>query len=388
MTTDETAERARTLLDRVQMEPDSEAITELYDLVRTDDRRTRKLALNGLRRAASRAPGAVADVVDVSTVRSLYDHEDPSVRAGAVALRGTTWAVDEEAPGDEVAAIEPLLSDEQVVVRSNAVGALTTIGSTDPAAVVPVVDDVDSLLDDPGGHGTDAVRALAQAATADGTAVRGSLDRLFDLVAEEGNEVDHMPGELRSERNPGLQSRVRSLTGDRLDFERTVRQLAGHAIVGVAIDDPDAVLPRTDDLAALLDDPDPQVQAVAADVFVALADGNPEAVRPHADALATLAVDTEDVDFVQTSAVEAVAAASTGDPEDLPAAIRDRPDVVRSLLDHDRAPTRGAGATLLAILATEDPSVVEPVSETLRDLAADDEEYVQAAAADALQAVE
>lgn len=389
MPSEEPIEIARALRERSETSPDREDVEAVYGLLGAEDVDAQRVAVSGLRTASTLVPGVVADAVDdLAPLLSACGSDDSNVRAGAAALLGTVWRIEPRSTAEAVTAVEPLLSDDDAMVRGNAVKTIATIGSVDPEAIVPVVEDVVPILDQPGTHRADAARSIAQVATVDGEAAAVAVDRLFEVVeSDQYEDTDHMVQELRSGGHPGLQSRVRSLTADSLENLRDVRQLAGHALVEIVADDPGAVAHRVDDLAALLDDPDPQVQSVAVDALVALAGADPEGVRAHADAVADLLVDT-DVDFLESSAVQALAAASSGDPAEIPARIREEPEHLRALLEHDHAPTRGAAAALLAVLADEDPSVVEPAVEVLEDLCEDDAEYVRAAAADALAAVE
>jgi len=389
MTSGEPIELARTLRERSETEPDQGDVEAVYDLLDAGDVDEQKVAVSGLRTASTLTPGVVADAVDdLDPLLSACRSDDSNVRAGAAALLGTLWRIEPRSTSEAVAAVEPLLSADDAMVRGNAVKTIATIGSVDPEAIAGVVEDVVPILDQPGTPRADAARSIAQVATVDGETAAVAVDDLFDVVETgQDEDADHMPHSLRSEGRTGLQSRVRSLTADSLENLRDVRQLAGHALVEIAADDPGAVAPRVDDLAALLDDPDPQVQSVAVDALVALAGADPEGVRAHADAVADLLVDT-DVDFLETSAVQALAAASSGDPADVPVRIRESPEQLRVLLEHEHAPTRGAAAALLAVLADEEPSVVEPAAAVLEDLCEDDAEYVRAAAADALDAVE
>lgn len=389
--TDDTRDTARELLERVKRESaDPEDVEALVEMLRADDDGVQRMAINGLRTVAGRQPGLLADLDagDLDAIRALCSHDDPSARGGAVALLESIWSPDLIPAGEVLSTVRPLLTDDAALVRGNAVQMLQTVAAVDSEAITSVVDDVVALLDLTGDYRKAAVSVVARAATEDPDSVRGHLDRLLELFESDlvGPDAPAL-GEMSDRRTQKLQEAIRNTYGESFQDHRYVRQMSGHAIVEVAADDPDAVLPFVEELVTQLGDFDPEVRHVVADTFVALGGDRPGVVAEHAGDLARL-VEPDEAEFVVGSALKALAAAVGTDEAVVADAVRGDVEVLHANLDDEDPTTRGAAATLLAVLAEEDPSVVDPVADRLRELSEDDPEYVRAAAADALRSAE
>lgn len=388
---DETPETARDLLGRLKREgADPEDVEVLFEFLEADDAGDQSLAINGLRTVAGRRPGLLADVGDdeLETLTALFSHDDPTVRGGAVALLGSIWTPDLVPAADLVAEVRPLLTDDQALVQGSAVETLQTVATMAPDAVTDAIDDVVPLLELSGSYRTAAVSVVAAAAAADAASVRPHLERLLDVFESELDTEDATAlREMSDQRVRNLQNTVRDIQGVSFQDHRAVRQMTGHAVVEVAAAEPESVLPYVDDVAAQLSDYDPQVRHVAADVLVAIGEDHSDVVADHAATLAGV-LEPDEAEFVVESALKALASATATDEAAVAAAVRDHVDLVYAHLDAEEPTVRGAAATLLAVLAEEDPSVVDPVTDRLQELSRDEPEYVRAAATDALQSAE
>lgn len=386
--TDDADATTRELLDRVTTDPQLDDVADLYEYVDAEEVAARKRALRGLRIAASRQPSILEDVLadDARELRERCSDGNASVRSTAAVLLGTAWPL-VDTPADEVVdALAPLLTDELPLVRTNALEGLKPVSRTNPGALVPVATDLVALLDADVGTRTSAALLVSRVATADGSSVASGTDRILELLeGETGIDVDTVTDSVA--RDADLAERLQDIGDDQYEKHRYLRMVAGDAIVEIAADHPSSVVPVASDLASLLSDPDPQVRDAVADAFVALAADSPDVVASHADALAACLVESE-ADFVRASLVRALAVAGADAPDAVAPTVVDRSHAVEPLLEHDEPSVRGGAAAVLALAGDVDPESVASVADRLGELADDEEEYVAAAAADALDRLE
>ena len=406
MTGDATADRARSLRRAVREEPTPEVVADLYRLLEAEDPAARRLALSGLQRSTGRAPDLLAAELadDLERVRALLSDPDDNVRAAAASFLGAFCRVDPETARPAVPSLATLLEDEYGVARRNALEALERLSAVEPDAVKPVADSIVGRLDaEPDVVRARALTILARLSADDGTVAAAAVPTLRDLFRYGVEQLDGSDGSDGSNDSDGLDEaadgprdepgtgrRLESAHRERRSRHRRVRQLAGHTLRRTATADPDAVAPVAADVAALVADPDPHVRRAAAATLLALADGRPGAVEPHLETLADR-FERDGGEVVPDRLAQTFAVLGPEAPDAVaPIAIELAPRI-RSLLEADEPPVRGAAATLLALGADKRPSIVEPAADRLRALrdGTDPEpEYVRAAADDALNSLE
>lgn len=396
VTAETTADRARSLRRTARAEPTAEVVAELAGLLEADDPATKRLALSGLRRSATRAPELLAAELadDLEGVRTLLTDPDDNVRAAAASFLGAFCRVDPDAVRPAVPSLATLLEDEYGVARRNALEALERLSAVAPEAVRPIVDSILGRLE----SDHDDVRAraltiLARLSADDGAVAAPAVSTLRDLFryGVERPDGSDGPDDADGPRDEsGTSRRLESVHRERRSRHRRVRQLAGHTLRRTATADPDAVAPVADDVVALVADPDPHVRTAAAETLLALADGRPDAVEPHLETLAERFEDDAGA-IVPARVAQTVAVLGPTAPEPVASIAVEHAPRIRSLLEADEPPVRGAAATLLALGADERPSIVEPAADRLQELRDGTDrvpEYVRAAADDALSTLE
>ncbi|WP_435102961.1 HEAT repeat domain-containing protein [Halarchaeum sp. P4] len=368
----DTETRVHTLLEKVRTDPEPADADRLLAFFDADDPAVRRRAVEGVRVLGGYDRTFLAYAVD-DFVERLDDPAD-QIRVDATAALGDLGEVDPDPYRDAADALAACLADDFSLVRWNALEALFHLTRSAPEAVRPHVEAIRPFLDAEAEHVREhALVSLAAVAP----------DRPAFVEALREPEVD-VAGVPTRDGDPAPQ--LQDVREEQFARQRTRRRTAGRAIVAVARDDPDAVVPCADTLADRLTDRDPRVAVAAADTLFALADADPAVVRPHIDALAGR-LDADAPADVRTSALRVLAVASPDTPSAVRDAVAPAVDILRDCLHDEEPAVHASAATLLALLADDDPDIVEPVTARLRALReTGDEPYVRAAAADALEA--
>lgn len=374
-------ERSQELLEKVQLNPEPEDVEDLRKLLDAEAAPARRNAVDGLRVLGKHDPSFLLREVDRLVL--CLDDPDQEVRNSTVSSLAEAGRMDGSAIVDATPEIADLLTDSYQLVRHNAVEALLRAAQEDPSAAEPFVDDVIPFLDSDYDHVKEhAVFCLGAVSLECPKAIVPASDRLLKLFLDGlGNEVSEQVNP-RNFDDSTLRGLLRNYQEESAGRHRKVRQAAGHAIYEIARVEPAVIVPSLSVIVEALDDKDPQVRAAAADVMFVLADNRPDAVGKHRDALAERLADH--ADFVSGPAVKAFAALSVERPDAVAEIAMEYVDAIIALLDHEDTPVRGAAASLLAIVAEQDPGAIDPATDRLEELRDAETEYVRQAATDAL----
>lgn len=315
---------------------------ELVELVRTDEHKTRRLALFALTRLAESDPtDALAAVPQVTA--ELAD-EDPAVGAEALAVLSSVAPEYPEEVTPAAAAVVAYLSVETPAeLRSDAVTVVAAIADASPGAVV------------------DAVPRLAALLQED-IAVDGTLLSAIYRIA--GAYPDAVV--------PVVPQLVESL-----DASETSRRIGAFGVLGmIAKEHPHAAAESIPAAIRSLDATDPKVRANAAGLLADLADEYPERVLPAVSRVIELLDDADQhARYNATSILARVA-------EPHPAAVEVAIDPLVHALDDEFAYTRSNACWALGYLDAE--AALDRLREIERD---DPDEEVRRAASVAVEAI-
>lgn len=369
--------RATTLLREVKADPDSADAAAFADMLDADDPTIRRYGLDGLSILGRRDRSVLTERVD--RIATLLEDPDREVRAGASAIYAGSLTGDPVV--EAVDALSARLEDSYPIVRWNALEGLLEAARSDPAACRSAVADVRPFLDAEMDHVREhAVEFLAIVSMEAPEAVVPATDRLLEILCSTP-AVDVAVDTSLPRQADQARSRFSDVAEEERGRFRALRQAAGHAIYEVARADPGTVRPSVADIVDLLEDPDPQVRHAALDVLLALAEDDPATVGPYLDEVTAR---IEDAPMVRASASQVLLAVSPTARESVQAVVLDHAVAIGDLLDHESPAVRASAASLLALAADSDPSVIDDAREALETLRDDDAAFVRAAAADAL----
>jgi len=261
------------VLEAARDNPDAVEVSSLTAALEESDGTTRTLLLRSMAHVARDDPDRVVDHAD--RVREALDDGYP-VAEGAAALVCLELAFDRpEAVRPAVPRLVGMLEEVPPRKGYRAAQALVPLLEDDPAAFVPVADDLAAVLADPPEVETPAPEELAA-----------------------------LPDHEREQRTETLSSRREEL---QQDLSRTygIQEFAAHALVEVANQEPDTLFDRVDALRTGLHAEPPAVRAASADALATLAGENPDGIDPALD-------DLIDVVGADTTGVQAYAVRALG----------------------------------------------------------------------------
>lgn len=273
---------------------DSEAVDvdAVLPYLDSDGSTERTIALRTLAVVASDDPGRMVDYLD--DVRPALDDDVPAPKTVATFVFAF---VAEEHPDEVVSTIPELvnlLDQEPPLLRFRAAGALSRLLVDHREAFVPHVDDL--------------------------------VDAFFEV-----DDV-HVPDPDDPDASEELQERAASMLENReQEIEKDKARAAGtlefaaNAIVEVAEIDPDAVAPRVDDIADVLDADRPLVRTALVDTVATVAEHDAEAAEPAVDAVVDRLDDESQ--YVQAHAVRALGYAEATEAADDVRELADSDDV-------------------------------------------------------------
>lgn len=369
MTTDAPRERAIELSEAARASPGDVDRSAVLELLAADDADARRYAIQAFR--AADWPASELSAV-VTRLESSLDDDDAMLRNSALQALTDVAARDVELVESVVEDPATLLEDESDLVQSSAVELLFFVAKADPDAVVDAVPNLIERFDPEtlaGRRGP--LFCLAAVARERPDPFVDHVDVFVDAFLTTGDEPTVDTGAIE---NPVDRERISDAFSNAGKQRRTHRTVAGDVVVNVAQSSPAAVRHRLDDIAAVADDADPQIQGVVVDVFGALAVDHPEAVIDH---LPTLAARLADPPSVRRRAVQALAALSQSRPEPVVEAIEPYAAELVGALDAEEPTVRSAGAGLLSYLAERDPEAASPAREPARMLLDDDHAFVR-----------
>lgn len=295
--------------------------------------------------------------IDIHTYLSLDGLDSGMTDEESAPLEGVD-TVSEAMDDEDREQIREALASETNIRRNEAAQALSQLAERDPSVVRPFVDDLLPLLDD------DRNSVAQQAGTA-----------LLGVVREYPEDiVDSVPAVF------GLIER---------DFN-SLELLGTQIIVQVVLNEPEAVAPHLDRIAAVLDGRSPayettegiemvddeearqtmlehdkqehqlliQSQGRLANVVTAAAEGDPETAADHLDALVGL-FDTPDVTVIG-AAIDAVSEIAQADPD----AAAEAYDALVACLNHTNDTVRARAIRALGYLG--DDRAVDPLEDRAR----------------------
>lgn len=338
------------MIDRAREDPGDVTPADFGAFVDSENPTVRRYAMTGLKLLARRDPEVGSTFAD--RIPAFLADDDDEVRAGAMDLLAT--AFDDETIAAHVPAIAERLDDEYAIVSQNALRGLVRAARADSDACRHYVEDVVGFLDK---HTTqkEAVRFLGLVAEAHPEAVTTATDPLLEILLETDYDAITLDPSVKR-RGPAAASRLEDDQEEVFGRHRRVRQLAGHAIEYVAAVRPDRVSPALEDVATLLESPDPQIRHVAVDILAAVAETEPHLVAGFAEPVASCLED--DAAFVRASAGRFLGAVALAVPETVRAATVDRVDRIQTLLDDDDPSTRASAALLVALVAERYPTAI------------------------------
>lgn len=248
--------------------------------------------------------------VDVEKVVALFDADNNHYRFLA---KKTLFYV----ASDDPSRVEPYsdelveaLEDDYRIAAEWASVVLKQIGRESPEAVVPGIPGLIQLLkEDPPSRGHRAAKALATVLDHSPESFVEHTDDLIDALLERDDPSPYPddPSELEEEeREQMVQTIAQRRKQIQADVQRAlgVRELAAHALVEVAKEDPDTLAAEIDRLGPALSMRPPLARSAVLDAIGHVATDDPAAVEPVLDDV--LAVLEDDAEPVQAHAVRTV----------------------------------------------------------------------------------
>lgn len=228
--------------------------------------------------------------VDEADVRAALESDDPTVRQRGTHVCSTLAARDVDAVRPLAADLLARLDDDSLAVARHAGTALVSLSEAHPGAIRADVEPVVGFAEsDLGGVRMVGARILGNLVVDHPDAVAPYVDRLVAAVADsEGtyaqSDLEEHAEAARAADDVAAENVVQA-NKEEAQKRVVARAALANVVVAVAEDDPDAVAGLVDELAPLLDDPDPNVVGAALDTLSALAEDDPDSVAPAVEAV-------------------------------------------------------------------------------------------------------
>ncbi|WP_415378481.1 HEAT repeat domain-containing protein [Halosimplex sp. TS25] len=226
--------------------------------------------------------------VDDEEVRAALESDDPTVRQRGTRVCSVLGARDADALRPLADDVLARLDDDSLAVSRHAGTALVSLSEVHPDSVRGDLDPVVGFAEsDLGGVRMVAARVLGNVVVDHPDAVAPYVDRLVGAVADsEGTYAQSdLEEHVEAARAADDVATENVMQANKEEAQKRVvsRAALANVVVAVAEDDPGAVVGLVDELAALLDDPDPNVVGAALDTLNAVAEDDPDAVAPAID---------------------------------------------------------------------------------------------------------
>lgn len=312
----------------------------------------------------------------VTSLESRLTDDRVEIRFGAAIAIQRLAEDDAEVVASVAPSLVDALDDDYPSIRRDAATALLTIARDCPAAVEPVVPKLAPHFQADRPAVADAVLEIVLEVVQERPeAVRDIVTELLALVTSESGDLSATDVEALAE-GPGREQILEKERRARLRAH-VRRRRAAAILVGLAVQDPDAVEPH---FSVVLDAYDAvEKEAIRSDLLDVIGS---VAERTPAAATAAIELLAREVGGSGSVAVRAKAAWILGIladefPAEVAADIVPQIHAVVELLEGDDARTRGAAIGLLSYVAEENPVAVEPVRNQVQSLLTDEDESVR-----------
>lgn len=304
---------------------------------------------------------------DDDSIRGRLQHGDEETKAETIrTVIAAKMKSDRQKPFEILAEDLVSIAEEDGNVREGALVALQEIAALEPEHVTRLV----HLLEtdpDPEFRG-DVVAVFREVANRDPDVVAPAVEPLVEYLASSAADADDLPtAEDVGEREAAI---ARSKYVDR-------RCRVPTTLANVGEGEPDHLLPVVDDLLEIgAEDESDAVRTDVLSLLASLAEERPEPFEAHVETIGDrFAAETADGPLTNVSLLLAVLA------EEYPTAVTDivapAVDDLFEMLEADAVEQQNVAVGLLAYLAEERPSLVEPEVEAIGALLEHDEDGIR-----------
>jgi HEAT repeat protein len=321
-------------------------------------------------------------------------------------------------------ALRPVLTEADDPVREATALVFATIGGSAPETVLPVAEDLATLLAGTSTSANNALLALMPVlesspeqtldaledhweairtlATSDVATIRQRATRLLlafagfrpasiaepETVSALLDVLERTTPDHSAEIPEGSDGVTRQFDEfvtfqERREQQReaTAREMAALALAELAAERPSAFEGEVDRLVTFVDDRDPTVRAGTIDAVGRVAPVDRVASETALPPLVTLLVEDGRWPEIRSKAATALGLLAEVHPQSLVDAVQPHAEDFRELLWADDEGVRGGGVGVLAYLAEVDPSLARPARDRLLELLDDDAPFVRGNAA-------
>jgi len=394
----EARSRVQHFLDIVDDDPDAVDLSTLRTLLEHDDETIRRLAMEGLFSLAQHRPDTAIEFLP--TLIDRLDDEHPRIRNwSAVIMRELA----DDHLSEMESTIEPLvdrLGDESRLVANNALRMVMTLIHEYPqqvaTGITPERDRLLELLEDPTVAASSVFFVFHEIAQEHPDQLTNLIPTMIEAMEcgyrpdrslePESVSPDDVIGSYDVIEEEYLEETLEQHERKQTVTEEFVRESGAFVLVEIAEETPEPLVEVMDDLLPFLQDHNPSVQGAVIDIVRLVADVSVETVAPATETLVTVYTEPDEIlpemrTHVRGKAAHALASIAEADSgvitDDMLEAV---PQLIEDL-DSEEPPLRGAAVGLLTYVAEEAPQEVEQTTPLLIELLEDDRDYVRGNAA-------